>query len=73
MLYEVITYKYSIGQPFMYPRNEMGYAENFLNMMFGTPCGEYQVSPTLAKAMDRIFVLHADHEQNASTSSYNFV
>ncbi len=64
-----MCYKYSIGQPFMYPRNEMGYAENFLNMMFGTPCGEYQVSPTLAKAMDRIFVLHADHEQNASTST----
>lgn len=64
-----MCYKYSIGQPFMYPRNDMGYAENFLRMMFGTPCDDYQVSPTLAKAMDKIFILHADHEQNASTST----
>ncbi|WP_020679868.1 citrate synthase [Marinobacterium rhizophilum] len=64
-----MSYKYSIGQPFMYPRNDLGYAENFLHMMFGTPCGEYKPNPVLAKAMDRIFVLHADHEQNASTST----
>ena len=64
-----MCYKYSIGQPFMYPRNDLNYAENFLHMMFGTPCGEYKPSPVLAKAMDRIFVLHADHEQNASTST----
>jgi citrate synthase len=64
-----MAYKYSIGQPFMYPRNDLGYAENFLHMMFGTPCEEYQVNPVLARAMDRIFLLHADHEQNASTST----
>lgn len=64
-----MAYKYSIGQPFMYPRNDLGYAENFLYMMFGTPCEEYQVNPVLARAMDRIFLLHADHEQNASTST----
>ena len=64
-----MCYKYSIGQPFMYPRNDLSYAENFLHMMFSTPCGDYEISPTIAKAMDRIFVLHADHEQNASTST----
>ena len=64
-----MSYKYSIGQPFIYPRNDLGYAENFLHMMFATPCEDYQVSPTLARAMDRIFLLHADHEQNASTST----
>ncbi|MDF1821273.1 MAG: citrate synthase [Alcanivoracaceae bacterium] len=64
-----MCYKYALGQPFMYPRNDLGYAENFLHMMFGTPCEEYEVSPTLARAMDRIFILHADHEQNASTST----
>lgn len=64
-----MAYKYSIGQPFMYPRNDLNYAENFLYMMFGTPCEEYKVNPVLAKAMDRIFLLHADHEQNASTST----
>ena len=64
-----MCYKYSIGQPFMYPRNDLGYAENFLYMMFGVPCEEYKVNPTIAKAMDRIFILHADHEQNASTST----
>jgi citrate synthase len=64
-----MSYKYSIGQPFLYPRNDLGYAENFLYMMFGNPCEEYQVNPVLAKAMDRIFLLHADHEQNASTST----
>ena len=64
-----MSYKHAQGQPFIYPRNDMGYAENFLHMMFATPCEEYNVSPTLAKAMDRIFLLHADHEQNASTST----
>ncbi len=63
------TYKYAMGQPFIYPRNNLGYAENFLHMMFATPCEEYKVSPTLARAMDRILILHADHEQNASTST----
>lgn len=64
-----MAYKYSIGQPFIYPRNELSYSENFLNMLFGTPCEDYKVSPTLARAMDKIFILHADHEQNASTST----
>ena len=64
-----MVYKYSIGQPFMYPRNELSYSENFLHMMFNTPCDEKAISPVLAKAMDRIFLLHADHEQNASTST----
>lgn len=64
-----MTYKYTKGQPFMYPRNDLDYAENFLYMMFGNPCEEYKVNPVLAKAMDRIFLLHADHEQNASTST----
>ena len=64
-----MSYKFSIGQPFMYPDNNLDYAENFLHMMFGTPCEESNVSPVLAKAMDRIFLLHADHEQNASTST----
>ncbi len=63
------AYKYSVGQPFMYPRNDLDYAENFLYMTFGVPCETFKVSPTLAKAMDRIFILHADHEQNASTST----
>ncbi|MEE4110191.1 MAG: citrate synthase, partial [Halieaceae bacterium] len=64
-----MSYKFSIGQPFMYPDNSLNYAENFLHMMFGTPCAPSKVSPVLAKAMDRIFLLHADHEQNASTST----
>jgi citrate synthase len=64
-----MCYKYSIGQPFMYPRNDLSYSANFLRMMFGTPCSEYEVNPVLARAMDRIFILHADHEQNASTST----
>jgi citrate synthase len=64
-----MVYKYSIGQPFMYPRNDLSYSENFLHMMFNTPCEEKKISPVLAKAMDRIFLLHADHEQNASTST----
>ncbi len=63
------AYKYSLGQPFIYPRNDLSYAENFLYMMFATPCEDYQVNPILAKAMDRILILHADHEQNASTST----
>jgi len=64
-----MSYKYSIGQPFMYPRNDLDYAANFLSMMFGTPCEKYEVNPVIARAMDRIFLLHADHEQNASTST----
>ncbi|MEO0637608.1 MAG: citrate synthase [Pseudomonadota bacterium] len=64
-----MAYKYSIGQPFVHPQNNLGYAANFLNMCFSVPCEEYKVSPTLARAMDRIFILHADHEQNASTST----
>src|SRR5580658_9550789 len=64
-----MAYKYSLGQPFMFPRNDLKYAENFLHMTFAVPCEEYKVSPTLAKAMDRIFILHADHEQNASTAT----
>lgn len=64
-----MVYKYSMGQPMMYPRNDLNYAENFLHMMFNTPCEVKPISPVLAKAMDRIFILHADHEQNASTST----
>ncbi len=64
-----MSYKYALGQPFIYPRNDLDYAENFLHMMFATPCDDYKVSPVIAKAMDRIFLLHADHEQNASTST----
>ncbi|PIE39377.1 MAG: citrate (Si)-synthase [Gammaproteobacteria bacterium] len=64
-----MSYKFSIGQPFMYPDNSLDYAANFLHMMFGTPCEPSKVNPVLAKAMDRIFLLHADHEQNASTST----
>jgi citrate synthase len=63
------AYKYSIGQPFVYPRNDLDYAGNFLNMCFSVPAEEYQVDPILSRAMDRIFTLHADHEQNASTST----
>ncbi|MFT0212627.1 citrate synthase [Pseudomonas sp. F1_0610] len=64
-----MVYKYSIGQPIMYPRNDLSYAENFLHMMFNTPAEIKPISPVLARAMDRIFILHADHEQNASTST----
>ena len=64
-----MAYKFSIGQPFIHPRNDLSYAENFLHMMFSTPCADYKVSPVLADAMDKIFILHADHEQNASTST----
>ncbi|ACR14389.1 citrate synthase [Teredinibacter turnerae] len=64
-----MCYKHSQGQPFMYPNNSLSYSENFLHMMFGTPCNDPDVSPVLANAMDKIFLLHADHEQNASTST----
>ncbi|MHA1180007.1 MAG: citrate/2-methylcitrate synthase, partial [Alphaproteobacteria bacterium] len=63
------AYKYALGQPFILPRNELGFAENFLHMMFATPCEEYKVNPKVARAMDRVLILHADHEQNASTST----
>lgn len=64
-----MAYKYSVGQPFMYPRNELKYAENFLHMMFALPTYDYQVNKTVARALNKIFILHADHEQNASTST----
>ncbi|GLS84176.1 citrate synthase [Paraferrimonas haliotis] len=64
-----MSYKYSIGQPFVYPKNDLSYAGNFLRMMFSVPCEEYEVNPVVERAMDRIFILHADHEQNASTST----
>jgi citrate synthase len=64
-----MAYKYSQGQPFIYPRNDLGFSENFLHMMFATPCETYDINPVLSQAMRRIFILHADHEQNASTST----
>jgi citrate synthase len=64
-----MAYKYSLGQPFVYPLNSLGYTENFMRMCFAVPCDEYKVNPVLAKALDTIFILHADHEQNASTST----
>ncbi|TAK91950.1 MAG: citrate (Si)-synthase [Burkholderiaceae bacterium] len=64
-----MTYKYTIGQPFVYPRNDLSYAGNFMHMMFSNPCEAYKVNDVLVRAMDRIFILHADHEQNASTST----
>jgi citrate synthase len=64
-----MAYKYTVGQPYIYPRNELSYAANFMRMMFATPCEEYKVNPVLVRALDRIFILHADHEQNASTST----
>ncbi|RTL92474.1 citrate synthase [Ancylobacter rudongensis] len=64
-----MAYKYSIGQPFVYPKNDLDYASNFLRMCFSVPCEEYKVNPILSRAIDRIFILHADHEQNASTST----
>ena len=67
------SYKFTIGEPFMYPQNKLSYAENFLHMLFATPCEDYVVSPTLAKAFERILILHADHEQNASTSTVRLV
>ena len=63
------SYKFSAGQPFVYPRNDLGYSENFLRMLFAVPCEEYEVNPVVARAMDQILILHADHEQNASTST----
>ncbi|QWD97346.1 citrate synthase [Polynucleobacter sp. MG-6-Vaara-E2] len=64
-----MAYKYSVGQPFIYPDNSLSYTANFMRMMFATPCEEYKVNPVLVRALDRIFILHADHEQNASTST----
>ena len=64
-----MAYKYSIGQPFMYPKNNLDYTSNFMRMMFGVPAEEYEVNPVLVRALDRILILHADHEQNASTST----
>jgi citrate synthase len=64
-----MAYKYSVGQPFIYPKNDLDYSSNFLRMCFAVPCEEYKVNPVMARAMDRIFILHADHEQNASTST----
>ncbi|WP_047540594.1 citrate synthase [Methylotenera versatilis] len=66
-------YKYNLGQPFMYPKNNLNYAENFMHMMFATPCEEYVPNPVLAKAFEKILILHADHEQNASTSTVRLV
>jgi citrate synthase len=67
------SYKYIMGQPFMYPNNKLNYAENFMHMMFATPCEEYVPNPILAKAFEKILILHADHEQNASTSTVRLV
>ncbi|MHB8272230.1 citrate synthase [Bradyrhizobium sp.] len=64
-----MAYKYTIGQPFMYPKNSLSFAENFLHMCFAVPCEDYKINPVLADALDKIFILHADHEQNASTST----
>jgi len=64
-----MAYKYTIGQPFVYPKNSLDYTANFLNMCFAVPCEDYKINPVLARALDRIFILHADHEQNASTST----
>lgn len=67
------SYKYNLGEPFMYPQNNLNYAENFMHMMFATPCEKYVPNPILAKAFERILILHADHEQNASTSTVRLV
>ena len=64
-----MAYKYTVGQPYMYPQNDLSYAGNFMRMMFATPCESYKVNPVIERALDRIFILHADHEQNASTST----
>ena len=64
-----MAYKYSIGQPFVYPKNDLDYTSNFLRMCYAVPCEDYEVNPVFAKALDKIFILHADHEQNASTST----
>ena len=68
-----MAFKYSIGQPFVYPKNDLDYTSNFLRMCFAVPCEEYKVNPVLSRALDRIFILHADHEQNASTSTVRLV
>jgi citrate synthase len=67
------SYKHSIGQPFIYPRNSLGYTENFLHLMFATPCDDYVVDPILTRALDLLLILHADHEQNCSTSTVRVV
>ncbi len=67
------SYKYSLGQPFIFPKNKLNYAENFMHMMFATPCEDYEPNPILSKAFERILILHADHEQNASTSTVRLV
>jgi len=67
------SYKYNLGQPFMHPKNKLNYAENFMHMMFATPCEEYTPNPVLAQAFEKILILHADHEQNASTSTVRLV
>ncbi len=67
------SYKHSIGQPFIYPRNDLDYCSNFLHMMFATPCEEYEVDPVVSKALDLLLILHADHEQNCSTSTVRLV
>ena len=64
-----MAFKYNVGQPFVYPKNSLGFAANFLNMCFAVPCEDYQINPVMAEALDKIFILHADHEQNASTST----
>jgi citrate synthase len=64
-----MAYKYGVGQPYIYPKNDLSYAGNFMRMMFATPCEDYEPNPVLVRAIDRIFILHADHEQNASTST----
>ena len=64
-----MTYKYNVGQPFVYPKNDLDYTSNFLRMCYAVPCEEYKVNPVISRALDRIFILHADHEQNASTST----
>ena len=64
-----MAYKYTVGQPYIYPKNDLSYAGNFMRMMFATPCEDYEPNEVLVRAMDRIFILHADHEQNASTST----
>ena len=64
-----MAYKYSLGQPFIYPKNELSYSENFLHMLFSTPCGDYKASKAKVDALDKLLILHADHEQNASTST----
>ena len=68
-----MSYKYSIGMPFMYPDNSLDYSSNFLHMMFATPCEDYEVNPVLAKAVDLLLILHADHEQNCSTTATRVV